>query len=72
MEARLHNHCCRGKAVSVENYESVSVILALVIYYPKPTRRIILSYVACLVLIYFSTLSHKSHDFLKKKKLLNK
>jgi len=43
--------------------------MALVIQHTKRMRRIILSPVASLSLQYFSTLSHKRHDF--RRELLN-
>ena len=68
IEARLCDHCCSGKAISNTHSQCVSV--ALVIQHAVRILRIIVTSVACLTLPYFSTLSHKRQDFLKKK-LLN-
>jgi hypothetical protein len=57
-------HCCSGKAMSILYSESVSA--ALVTQHAMRMRRIILPSVACPALPYFSTLSHKRHDFRKK------
>jgi hypothetical protein len=57
---------CHGKSVSIKHYECVFVVL--VMEHAKRMHRIILSSAASLSLPYFSTLSHKRHDFRKKKK----
>jgi hypothetical protein len=51
-ESRSRNHFCRKNAISITYSERVSV--ALVIQHAKRMRRIILSSVACLAVLYFS------------------
>jgi hypothetical protein len=65
IEVLSRNHFCRVKAISITYSESVSV--ALVIQHAKHMNCIISSSLACLVLQYFSTLSHKGCDFRVKK-----
>jgi purine-cytosine permease-like protein len=45
--------------------------VALVNQHAQRMRRVIFSSVASLTLLYFSTLSHKRHDYGERKKLLN-
>jgi len=65
IEARSHNHFCRGKAVRITYSEYASV--AIIIQHAKRMRLIILSSLACPVQLYFSLLSHKRHDFRENK-----
>ena len=64
-EVRSRKHCCRGNAITITYCEWVS--LALAAQHAKRMRPIIFSFVACLELPYFSTLSYKEHDFGGKK-----
>ena len=66
LTARSLNQCCRGKVISIMHSECVFVDLVI---QPQRMRRIILSSVACLALLYFSALPHKRHDV--RKTLLN-
>ena len=61
IEARSCNRCWSGKAIIITYSECVPV--ALSIQHAKRMRRIILSSVARVALLYFPTLPHKRHDF---------
>ena len=66
IETRLCNHYCSEK---INITYSGCVFVALYLQHAKRMRPIILSFVACPTLQYFSTLSPKQDDF--RKKLLN-
>jgi hypothetical protein len=65
MQTRSRNHYSHWKAITT---------LTLVIRHVNRVflRRIILSYVVCLTRPYYTTISHKWHNFRKQKKFLNK
>jgi hypothetical protein len=67
---RSVDHCCSGKVFSITLPVCVCVFVALGIRHAMRACAI-LSSVACPALQYFVTVSHKRHDFRKKKKLSN-
>jgi hypothetical protein len=59
--ARSCNHSCHGKAISIIYSECEFVPLGT----QHVRRRVLLSIVACPVILYFSKLSHKRHNVRK-------
>jgi len=64
IKACWRNHCCRVKTISITYSKCVFVVI--VCQHIKRMHRVTLSTVASLALHYFSTLSHKRHDFQEK------
>jgi hypothetical protein len=60
-EERSRNHRWRGKAVSVTHSECLSATLFM--HHAMRMRRIIRPSLSYLALTYFSTLSHKRHEW---------
>ena len=65
IEPHSSNNFCSGRAVSITYPDHVFV--ALCIQHAMRMRHILLSFVACPFLQYFSTLSHEWYDFQEKK-----
>jgi len=61
IEALSINHSCSGKAISITY--SKCVFVALFIQHAMRMCRVVLSPVVYPAISYFSTLSHKRHDF---------
>jgi hypothetical protein len=63
-EEPSRQHYCRGKAIGI--IYSECVYAAVFILHAKCMHRAVLYSVLSIVVHYFSTLSHKRHDFHKK------
>ena len=68
IKALLRNHCCHGKAIRVTYSEYVFV--ALVNRHTKRMRRIVLSSVGRLAVMFFHIISYSARFSKKKKKKL--
>jgi hypothetical protein len=64
---RVTNHCCRGKAIVI----NILCVCSLSYLARKAHDQRVLSSVASLAVLNFSTLTPKRQDFRKKKMLLN-